>query len=68
MGQVEHVLRLAMAQLAPSKQIQKMKKNEKKILTKTFCFGGKPAGKCLYTKSQLIRTKGYKDDQFTKIK
>ena len=35
--------------------------------TKTFCFCGKPGGKCLNTKSQLIRTKSYRDNYFTKI-
>ena len=63
MGQVGHGFRLAMAQLATSKKkIQKEKKNGCHFLpnyseaTKTFCFCGKLAGKCLYKISQLIWT------------
>ena len=57
-GQVGHGLRLAMAQLAPSKKNTNRKKKHFFLpeATKTFCFCGKLAGKCLYKLSQLIRT------------
>ena len=62
MGQVEHSLDLPWPNLLQVKKIQIERKKHCYFLsnysqaTKTFCFCGKPAGNCLYTISQLIRT------------
>ena len=67
MGQVEHGLDLPWPNLPEVKKLQIERENHFFLngcnflpnysqVTKTFCFCGKPASKCLATISQLIRT------------